>query len=77
MATNMAAVAGQNSEQLSNNFEVPKFFRVGLQLQEPIKLQLPMRDHIFIFLKKFISAVHIIFISKQTSYLHLTVKLGV
>ena len=43
MATNMAAVAGQNSEQLSNNFEVPEFFRVNLKLQEPIKLQLPMR----------------------------------
>ena len=75
MATNLAAVAGQNSEQLSNNFEVPKFFRVGLQLQLSCNCQ--CEDHIFIFFKKFISAVHIIFISKQTSYLHLTVKLGV
>ena len=32
VATNRTTVARQNSEQLSNNFEVSKFFRVNLQL---------------------------------------------
>ena len=40
MTTKMAVVAGQNSEQLSNNFEVgPKFFGLICNL---LKLQLPL-----------------------------------
>ena len=73
---NMAAVAGQNSEQLSNNFEVSKFFRVNLQL---VKLQLALLGSYLHFFKKmyFRSSRHLH--SKKASYLHLimTVKLVV
>ena len=49
MATNMAALAKQNSEQLSNNFEVSKFFRVNLQL---FKLQKLLRGSYIPLLNK-------------------------
>ena len=66
MTTKMAVVAGQNSEQLSNNFEVgPKFF--GL-ICNCLNCNYHCQEHIFIFYKNCISAVHI---QKKNIYIYI------